>query len=224
MLKRPALTIPLVLALASALAVSAAGAAATLAGSSNDRSGHGHHGHHGHHRHTLLGIAVSPLAPTIVAGTDQPFSATGTYSDATTADLSATVTWASSDAAATISASGLAHGVSAGTSTISATLGLVSDSTLLTVSPAPVTVTLLGDVQNLFFDSSGFVTGLILTVTPDSYTVVIDIFGGTSVVNLAGHPVTPGFIVPGDSVEVTGLLSGSTIVATKVVVQTFKDF
>ena len=89
---------------------------------------------------TLTSIAVTPASPTIPNGTDQQFTATGTYSDATTADLTASVSWASSSpAVATISATGLAHGVSLGTSTISATLGLVSGTTLLTVTkPVPV--------------------------------------------------------------------------------------
>ena len=43
---------------------------------------------------TLVSILVSPAKPTIAAGTDQQFAATGTYSDATTADLTNTVTWA----------------------------------------------------------------------------------------------------------------------------------
>ena len=85
---------------------------------------------------TLTSIAVSPANPTIAAGTDQQFTATGTYSDASSADLTSSVTWASATpATATIGATtGLAHGVSPGTSTISATLGAVSGSTVLTVS------------------------------------------------------------------------------------------
>ena len=83
---------------------------------------------------TLLGIVVTPANPSIAVGADQQFTATGTFSDASTADLTSSVTWASgSPAAATISAGGLAHGASAGTSTISATLGAVSGSTVLTV-------------------------------------------------------------------------------------------
>ena len=86
----------------------------------------------------LVSIAVSPTSPTIEAGTDRQFGAIGTYSDATTADITASVTWTSaSPAVATIGATtGLAHGVAAGTSGISATLELVSGSTTLTVTPA----------------------------------------------------------------------------------------
>jgi uncharacterized delta-60 repeat protein len=90
---------------------------------------------------TLSSIAVTPADPTLPAGTDRQFTATGTYSDASTADLTGSVTWASaSTQAATIGAtSGLAHGVAPGTSTISASLGAVSGSTTLTVGPATLT-------------------------------------------------------------------------------------
>ena len=86
---------------------------------------------------TLVSIAVSPANPTSVAGTDRQFTATGTYSDATTADLTTSVSWASATTSvATIGATtGLAHAVSPGTSTISATQGAISGSTVLTVSP-----------------------------------------------------------------------------------------
>ena len=94
---------------------------------------------------TLSSIAVTPANPSIVAGTTQQFTATGTYSDSSTADLTGSVTWASdTSAAATINAGGLATGVAAGTSTISATLGPVSGSTMLTVTP--VTHTISGTV------------------------------------------------------------------------------
>ena len=86
---------------------------------------------------TLQSIAVSPANPSIAAGTDRQFSATGTYSDASTADLTGSVTWSSATTSvATIGGTGLAHGVAAGTSTIGATLGAVSGSTVLTVTSA----------------------------------------------------------------------------------------
>ena len=87
---------------------------------------------------TLVSIAVTPANPTIAAGTNQQFVATGTYSDASTAVITGSVTWASATpATATIGSTGLAHGVAVGTSSISATLGLVSGSTVLTVSAPP---------------------------------------------------------------------------------------
>ena len=83
---------------------------------------------------TLMSIAVTPANPSITVGTDRQFTAIGTYSDASTADITGSVTWASASApVATIGAGGLAHAVNLGTTTISATLGAISGSTLLTV-------------------------------------------------------------------------------------------
>ena len=68
-----------------------------------------------------------------VGGTQQ-FTATGTYSDESTQDLTTQVTWASSNtAAATINAAGSRPRRRPGATTISATLGAVSGSTGLTV-------------------------------------------------------------------------------------------
>ena len=72
----------------------------------------------------LQSIAVTPANPSIAKGTTQQFTATGTFSDNSTQDLTSQVTWASADpAVATITAAGLATGVATGTSTITATLG-----------------------------------------------------------------------------------------------------
>lgn len=62
--------------------------------------------------------------------------ATGTYSDGSTAVLTSTVTWTSGRfrRVASINSSGLATGVSAGTSVITATLGAVKGTANLTVS------------------------------------------------------------------------------------------
>ena len=53
---------------------------------------------------TLVSIEVSPTDPSIANGTTQQFTATGVYTDDSTQDLTAEVTWASSDeAVATVS-------------------------------------------------------------------------------------------------------------------------
>jgi glucose/arabinose dehydrogenase len=85
---------------------------------------------------TLASIAVTPVNPSITAGTTQQFTATGTYSDGSTQNLTSQATWTSSSTAvATINSSGLATSSSAGTTTISATLSGRSGSSTLTVQP-----------------------------------------------------------------------------------------
>ena len=86
---------------------------------------------------TLSSIAVTPANPSIVAGVTQQFTATGTYSDGSTQNLTGSVTWTSSNTSiATINAAGLASAASAGNTTIHAALASVSGSTGLTVTAA----------------------------------------------------------------------------------------
>ena len=85
----------------------------------------------------LVSIAVTPTNPTIDAGAEQQFTATGTYNDNTILDLTSLATWTSSDASvAWIDPFGLpgrAKGANGGSTTITATVNGISGSTLLTV-------------------------------------------------------------------------------------------
>ena len=72
-------------------------------------------------------------------GTTLQFTATGNYSDSTTQDLTALVTWTSSDSTeVSITSAGLATGRQFGTVTITAALGPVNSSTGLTVNKNPL--------------------------------------------------------------------------------------
>ncbi len=86
----------------------------------------------------LVSIAVAPAGPSIALGLTESFTATGTYTDNSTQNLTSQVTWLSSNiAVATINASGLATTLSTGTTEITATLGSnVSPDDTLTVTPA----------------------------------------------------------------------------------------
>lgn len=102
---------------------------------------------------TLVSIAVTPANPSIVAGTTQQFTATGTYSNGATQNLTASATWTSSNTArATVSnaagSRGLATGVSAGSVTITAVSGAVSGSAALTVTSATLTSITLSPRNN----------------------------------------------------------------------------
>ena len=86
---------------------------------------------------TLVAITISPNNPTIQPSKTQQFTATGTYGDNSTKDISSSVTWSSSNAnTATINSAGLATaGTSTGVSTtITAKSGNQTASTTLTVS------------------------------------------------------------------------------------------
>jgi hypothetical protein len=89
---------------------------------------------------TLTSIAVTPSNPSIVKGTTQQFTATGTFSDTSTQNITGSVTWTSlTTNVTTISAAGLAKGVGVGSSKIQATSGAVSGSTTLSVTAATLT-------------------------------------------------------------------------------------
>ena len=89
---------------------------------------------------TLASIAITPTAPANLTMTvTQQFKATGTYSTGPTADITSQVTWNSSNpAVAPISPTGLAVGMTAGTTNITATFsGVISSAVTLIVTPPP---------------------------------------------------------------------------------------
>jgi hypothetical protein len=107
----------------------------------------------------LLSIDVSPLAPSVVQNSTQQFTATGTYTDGSIRDVTAQVSWSSSDGSVAsmstiIGSNGLASTGSVGTATIVATSGTVTGETTLTVIPAPPTV------DDLVADLLAAVTGV----------------------------------------------------------------
>jgi uncharacterized protein YjdB len=97
---------------------------------------------------TLVSLAITPAAPTVPLGLLQQFTATGTYSDGSTQDLTNSVTWASSDSSiASIDVTGNATARNLGNTNISAVSGSIQDSTSLTVNAASLrSITLGGDV------------------------------------------------------------------------------
>jgi uncharacterized protein YjdB len=94
----------------------------------------------------LVSIAITPNRPSVPLGMTQQFTAVGTYTDATTQDVTASVNWSSSSASvATISttgaATGLASAMGTGSTTVTASDPVtgVSASTDLTVTAARLT-------------------------------------------------------------------------------------
>jgi uncharacterized protein YjdB len=83
----------------------------------------------------LASLSITPLTASITVGGTQQFTASGTMTDGTAATLG-TVTWTSSaPAAATVDATGMATGVGAGSTNISASSsGITSNSVVLVVN------------------------------------------------------------------------------------------
>jgi hypothetical protein len=103
---------------------------------------------------SLQSIAVTPSSTSVAVGSSVQFKATGTYSDKSTKDITTSVTWASSNPsfATIVATTGLATGVLAGTTQITAKQGNVTSSNdALTVT---ATVTSSVDVVTHHYDIS----------------------------------------------------------------------
>jgi len=87
---------------------------------------------------TLVSIAVTPNPANIQVGNTQQFVATGTYSDATTANITGSVTWSANAPA------GLFTGTAVGSFPVTATLGAISGSATVNVTALPPVGTMSG--------------------------------------------------------------------------------
>jgi len=121
---------------------------------------------------TLASIAVTPPNPSVAKGTTQQFTATGTYSDSTTQDITDQVTWSSSDVStATVSdaagSKGLATTKAVGTTTISAALSgktgstglMVTQATLASIAVTPTNPSLPANLTVSFTATGTFTDG-----------------------------------------------------------------
>jgi hypothetical protein len=91
----------------------------------------------------LVSIAVTPQSPSLTPNHSVQLSASGTFTDGTTQDLSSMVTWSSTATGVlTINATGLSTAKSPGAATITASEGSISGSATVTVvSPTLVSIT-----------------------------------------------------------------------------------
>ena len=148
---------------------------------------------------TLSSITLSPGNQSIGEGSQVSFTATGTYSNNSTLNLTGQVRWASSNGTvAAISTRGLASALNPGGTTISATLNGVSGSTTLTVTATPLAI------------STQSVPGGTIGVP---YTATLGATGGTTPYTWS---VTNGLLPSGLSLNsATGAITGTpTVVGT----------
>ena len=191
---------------------------------------------------TLQSIAVTPATASIAAGLTQPYTATGTYSNGTTAALTTGVAWTSSNiAAATITGTGTgtATGVAAGTTSITAASGSVtSPGVTLTVTAAVLqSVTIAGAQSSIAagqtdaFTATGhysngttqtLTTGVVWTSSVPA-TATINVSSGLATGVAAGTTsitaASGGFTSPGVTLTVTAALPASITLNTTSGVQ-----
>jgi hypothetical protein len=97
----------------------------------------------------LVSISIAPANTLIITGTSLRLFATGMFADGGSMDLTSSVSWSSSSpAVASINTVGSVSAYQQGSTTISASLGSVSASTILTVTPPLIAVTIAP--QNAF--------------------------------------------------------------------------
>ncbi len=94
----------------------------------------------------LVSIAVTPGSPSLYITQTQQFTATGTYNNAAQKNITAEVVWGTTNAAVLgMSAGGMGTGVASGSAQATATLGLVSGQTGVTVF-----VSYANNIQTIF--------------------------------------------------------------------------
>ena len=123
---------------------------------------------------SLTAIAIAPSSASLMIGGAQQFTATGTYNDGSTANVTSSVSWSSSTPpVATVNATGEATAVAAGSSAITAALNGASGTATLTVlakslsgiSVAPSAANLAIGVTQQFTATGNYNDGSIANVT-----------------------------------------------------------
>lgn len=178
-------------------------------------------------------IAVSPVNPTLLSLSTQSFTATGTYSDGSTADITSGLTWSSSDTTvATINSSGgLATTLAQGSATISAALGNISGTAAITVTGGnlssiavtPATTTLAKDTTTRIKAVGTFtfgsiistrdITGAVTWTTADS-TLATVTSGSGNLEWLKAVAVTPGTTITATAPTPTGKTGTAILIVT----------
>jgi large repetitive protein len=163
-------------------------------GSSSPGSGGGSSGDGGGGSPTVASVSISPASASVVVGATQQFSATAEDSSGNAIN-GVTFTWSSSSTSvATVSSSGLATAVAAGTSQITATAsGVTSTAAALTVTGIPK----LAISTNLL---PGATVGV-------AYTTTLQASGGTTPYTWS---LSSGSLPSGTSLDAsTGVISGT---------------
>jgi len=154
---------------------------------------------------TLLSLAVDPLNSAIVAGTSQPFTATGVFADGSIQEMTKRVTWTSSvPSIATVASTGSATGVSPGTTIIAAVSGTKSGSTALAVD----SIQLVSIKVN--YDS-------IILQTGTQQFAAIGTYNDGTTQNLTSSVTWSSSATPIATINASGLASGVGVGSTSII-------
>ena len=164
---------------------------------------------------TLVSVAVTPATATIAIGATQQYTATASFADGSTRNVTTVSAWTSATpAVGTVgAATGLATGVSAGTSAIKAVYGAQSGTASLTVLPSLIGIRVLpgnpsivaGTTQQFTADgaySNGTFAALTTPVTWSRSAITVATISPTGLAT---------GLIPGDTVitATSGTLAGN---------------
>ena len=172
----------------------------------------------------LSSIAVTPAFPAdLGVGASLPLAALGTYADGTTADITAKVTWTSSNTAvAAVFANGAATGEGSGTANITAALsGVTSPGLKLTVKAvSSILITPAASPRNLDVGATQQFTAIATYsdgASADISSQVTWLSSNTQVATIYANGLATG--IAAGSAGITATLSGVTSQATALAVQ-----
>ncbi|MFH1564316.1 MAG: Ig-like domain-containing protein [bacterium] len=167
----------------------------------------------------LVSIDVTPVSASISAGNTRQFTATGSYINSTTSDITSSATWSSaSSSVAAISTGGLATGVSAGTSVITASYtdavnGVLTDTATLTVTAAS------SGGGSSAGSSVAPATATTTTTTTGTASGAITASKGGTVATTVGYTRAQAAI-PADALSASGVVSVESVAKSNVAAPT----
>ena len=179
----------------------------------------------------LSSLAVSEFSLTLKAGITQQLSATGTFSDSSNEDLSAQVTWTSSDESiATISDTGLVTALTSGSVTFTATLNDVSGGQASTpISLSGLSVSALSSTLKTGTTQQLSVTGTYSDSSNENLTTLVawsssnDSLATVSSTGLVTPLAVGAVTISASLVGVSDSTSSSVIALTSIAVSAFSS-
>jgi len=160
---------------------------------------------------TLSSVSVAPASASVGLGATEQFTATGKYSDNTSADISSIASWTSTTpSVATVNSSGLATAAASGSTTIMASLSGISGTATLNVGTVTRTVTSIAVAPATANISVGATLQFSATATYNDGSIGIV----TSTATWTSG--TPGIATINSSGLATGVASGSTVITASL--------
>jgi Bacterial Ig-like domain (group 2) len=180
---------------------------------------------------TLTSLAVAPTSASMVQGTTLQISATGTYDDGSTKDLTGGASWTTSDSSVATVKAGLVQAAATisnppGTATITATSGTLSATSTVTVNTGPLTAIVISTTtpnpaagQTVTFTALGTysgssqqqdITDLVVWTSTNSAVITTITNGSGAVLSIATSGATTSV-----SASLDGITSGALTITVQ---------